>query len=380
MNRILIICLLILFKTEAQTLVLNMADSLYVNGNYSKAIAQYKKYNNQPEVYSKVAKAYIGIGNYDLALQHYKLSVEAYPNDALTKFEYARLLSQNKKFDLASKAFNDLILIDNKNPNYYYELGLVLEQLRDSTAQNSFHKAFELDETHQKNIYKIAKFYLQKRKYVLANKYINKGLESYENNIKLISLKAQNYYWQQDYRAATVWFEKLITLGETSEFIYEKLSLCYEAHFNYKKALEYRLKALRFNPNDAIAQYIIGTYYYELKNFEQAEKYISKALLVLDKSLDTEYMKLGTVLNRQKKYKASIVALKKAINEAPLNQFAHFQLALTLEAYYVNYDAKLKVYEDLKKKFPNGGIIRFVDAKISKLKEEKFINEGKKED
>lgn len=50
MIRFLILFLLILFKTEAQTSVLNIADSLYANGNYSKAIAQYQLYKNQPEV------------------------------------------------------------------------------------------------------------------------------------------------------------------------------------------------------------------------------------------------------------------------------------------------------------------------------------------
>ena len=49
---VLVFLFVITFKTEAQTSVLNMADSLYVNGNYSKAIESYKKYNNKKEVYN----------------------------------------------------------------------------------------------------------------------------------------------------------------------------------------------------------------------------------------------------------------------------------------------------------------------------------------
>lgn len=364
---------MILFKTEAQTSVLNIADSLYVNGNYSKAIEQYKLYNNKYEVFDKIARAYMAIGNYKEALEHYELSVKANPDNTLMKFEYARLLSRTKKYEVASQVFADLINKDDNNPNYHYELGLVLEKLKDSTAMKRFQKTFELDETHQKAIYKIAKNYLQKRKHDMVDIYIDKGFETYENNIELISLKAQNYYWKQDYKGAIKWFEKLIELGETSEFIYEKLSLSYYQHYNIEKALENRLKALKYNPNDATTRYVIGTYYSELDNFELAEKYISQALLALDQPLDREYMKLATVLNRQKKYKESIDALKKAIKEEPSNEFAHFHLAITLEAYYEDYDAKIKAYEDFKKKFSNGRMSKFADEKISQIKKEKFL-------
>tara|TARA_R110002049_G_scaffold101379_1_gene245926 strand:- start:16 stop:1044 length:1029 start_codon:yes stop_codon:yes gene_type:complete len=334
MIRISIMFLLILFKAEAQTSVLNMADSLYINGNYSKAIEQYKTYENQSEVFDKIAKAYMAIGNYDEAIQNYEASIEANPEDALLKFEYARLLSQTKKYETAAEVFNNLVYIDDKNPNYHYELGLVLEKLNDSTAINRFNLAYQLDETHQKAIYKIAKYYLQKRKHDTVDVFADKGLESYPKNLELISLKAQNYYWKQDYREAVKWFEKLIGLGESSEFIYEKLSLSYGQHFNYEKALENRLKALKFNPNDATTIYVIGTYYFELNKFDKAEEYISRALKFIDRPLDAEYAKLATALNHQKKYPEAIAALKKAIEENPENDFTHFRLALTLETYY----------------------------------------------
>lgn len=380
MIRISILFLLILFKTEAQTSVLNIADSLYVNGNYSKAIVQYKVYNNQSQVFGKIAKAYLAIGNYDEALVNYEASIKTNPNNALVKYEYGKLLANTKKYEKASNVFKDLVFTDDKNPNYYYELGLALEQLNDSTAMESFRSAYKLDETHQKAIYKIAKFYLQNRKYDLVDQYADEGLETYANNLELISLKAQNYYWQQNYREAIKWFEKLIELGESSEFVYETLSLCYEKHFDYKKALEFRELALKFNPNDATTKYVIGSYYLELEDFVNAEKYITQALLVLDQPLDAEYMKLANVLNRQKKYKESIAVLNKAIKEAPTNEYAHFHLALTLEAYYADYDAKLNAFENFKKKFPNSLMNQFVNEKISKIKKEKFIKQGEKED
>ena len=380
MTRILIFFLLIFFKTEAQTSVLKIADSLYITGNYTKAIETYKTHKNQFEVFNKIAKAYIAIGNYDEALKNYEHSVKANPNDVLVKYDYGKLLSITKKYDESAKVFNNLIELDEKNPNYRYELGLVLEQKNDSTAINQFLNVYELDRTHQKSIYKIAKYYLEKGKHNDVDTYVNIGLETYPNNLELISLKSQSYYWRQNYREAIKWFEKLLELGESSNFIYEKLSECYEKHYDYKKALENRLLVLKNNPNDATSRYAIGTYYLELNDFKNAEKYISDALLILDRPLDVEYIKLSTALNRQKKYKESVAALKKAVIENPSNEMSHFQLAMTLASYYEDYDAKLKAYEDFKKKFPNSGINTFVDVQISKIKEEKFIKEGEKKD
>src|SRR5690606_38938839 len=75
------------FKTEAQTSVLKLADSLYANGYYSKAIAQYEVYNKPSEVYEKIAKASIAIGNYNQALLNYQESIKAHPNNTLLKYE-----------------------------------------------------------------------------------------------------------------------------------------------------------------------------------------------------------------------------------------------------------------------------------------------------
>ncbi|WP_363928599.1 tetratricopeptide repeat protein [Winogradskyella sp.] len=72
----------------------------------------YKKHTNQNEVYDKIAKAYIAVGNFGKALDNYKKGTEANPDDALIKFEYAKLLSRSKKYEAASDLFEELIYVD----------------------------------------------------------------------------------------------------------------------------------------------------------------------------------------------------------------------------------------------------------------------------
>ncbi|WP_299225558.1 tetratricopeptide repeat protein [uncultured Psychroserpens sp.] len=373
MQRFLIVLLLLSFcNTDAQNSVLITADSLFAHGNYSKAITLYKSYNKPTNVYHKIAKSYVALGNHSKALKYYELSVDAYPKDALTKYEYAKLLSSTKKYQLALDMFNDLIIIDDENPNYHYEMGLVLERINDSTAINRFKLAYDLDQTHQKTIYKIAKYFLKKRKHQLSHNYIDKGLETYENNVKLINLKAQNYYYQDYYKEAKIWFNKLIDLGESSEFIHEKLSIIYAEDYEFEKAINQRKLALKFNPKNAKAMFVIATYYEQLKDYENAEKYMIKFLKLTDVALDHEYQKLGIIYNRQKKHKQAIEAFNRALKENPENASAAFFIVATKDSYYSDIDAKIKVYETFIKTYSNSPFESFAKSRLTELKEEKF--------
>jgi len=92
MNRILFIVISIfVFKAEAQSSALQLGDSLNVNGNYSKAIEVYKQLEKQSIVYYKIAKVFMGLGNYDEALLYYEKSIQSNPDNALIKYEYAKL-------------------------------------------------------------------------------------------------------------------------------------------------------------------------------------------------------------------------------------------------------------------------------------------------
>lgn len=358
---------------NAQTVATQKADSLYKHGNYSKAIEAYKSYKNQEEVYSKIAKAYIALGNYDEALSNYENRLKANPKEALTLFDYGKLLKRVKKHKEALEVFYQLINIDYKNPNYHYESGLVLQKLGDSTAQNRFKTAFDLDSTHQKAIFQIAKHHLTKRNDQMVDRYIDIGLSSYANNKELISLKAQNFYNKKDYKNAAKWFEKLVALNESLKFIHEKLRNCYMLQYEFEKAIEQGEIVLEFDSQNTENLFIQGELYQRIKDYKNAEKYMLQSLTLQDVALDNEYMKLATVYNLQKKQKEAIETFKIAIDENPKNDRAHFFLVLTLDKYYKDIDARIKLFEDFKKKFPKSLFSSVATKKLSELKEEKHM-------
>ncbi|WP_179349952.1 tetratricopeptide repeat protein [Winogradskyella pacifica] len=349
------------------------ADHLYSNGNFSKAIEVYKSLDDLEAVYDDIAKAYMAIGNYGEALNNYEKAIKANADDLLLQYEYAKLLARTKHYKDANQRFSTLIASDSLNPNYYYELGVVLEKQKDTTALQQFEKTFQLDETHQKAIFKISKHHLIKRNFIKAHGYIDRGLESYENNIELISLKAQTYYHQDYYTHAVVWFNKLLDLGEKSEFIHEKLSLSYAQNSDYKDAIYHRKQALKYSPNDANAMFVIGAYYQSLSDFEMAEQYITKALLLKDLPLSDEYQRLGTIFNRQKKYDQAIKAFQKSLKEDPSNIMSEFYILRTKDEYYADTGSKIKLYEQFIEKHKKSPFISYAEGRLKELKQEKFL-------
>lgn len=375
MSRYIVLFFIITFiKTEAQTSVLMLADSLYANGYYSKAIAQYEVYNKPSEVYEKIAKASIAIGNYNQALLNYQESIKAHPNNTLLKYEYAKLLSRTNNLQSAASQFNKLIIIDSLNPNNHFEYGLILEKQNDSTAVEEFINTFLLDSLHQKAIYKVAKYKLQKREFDEVEKLVNTGLKSNQFNVELINIKAQNYFWKQDYHKAIVWFEKLVALGESSQFIHEKLSLCFAKTYRLPEAIKHGLLALKFEPNNTNNLFVLGRLYEKNKEFDKAESYYTKALEMEDAPLDAQYTQLGRVLNYQKKYAEAIQVLNKARQENPKNDTAAFYLLQSKNAYYEDFDTKINLYQKFIKEFPDSVLKTVAAAQLSQLKQEKFMN------
>ena len=242
-------------------------------------------------------------------------------------------------------------------------------------AIDQYQLAVRKDQSHQKAIIKLGKYYLKKRKHKLVNFYVDNGLTIYPESVALISLKAQNFYWQHYYPKAAIWFEKLIAVGESTAFIHEKLSQCYADASDHEKAIEHRKKVLEFNPYDTSSMYVIGRHYLMMSKYDEAEQWFKKYFALADVPLDEEYVNLGFTLNYQKKYKEGIEALKKALKENPENIRAQFFIVSAKEAYYKDFDAKIKVYEDFMKKYPNHPMKSLAEMRLSELKKEKFIKE-----
>ncbi|MGB3774273.1 MAG: tetratricopeptide repeat protein, partial [Leeuwenhoekiella sp.] len=296
MRRILIlICLACFFKAEAQNpSALSIADSLYAVGNYSQAISNYQRISpKNSDIYHKIARANQAKGNLGDALINY---AEASSNseNTIARNEYGKLLITTSNYKAADSIFTLLIGAYKNNPNFYYQRGRAKMQLPDTltsvnadslTIENTssfnyitdFEKAVALDSTHQKALYQTAKYYLQRKDYPLVERLCKKALESYPDNVEIISLLAQDNLARGFMRDAIPLFEKLLELGQNSQFIHEKLGMAYYKIRNYDRAIEHYQKGLDFSDED----------------FKNAEKHGQLAILFKNLPLDGDYYTLG---------------------------------------------------------------------------------------
>lgn len=367
-----LVLLIVLSKINAQSIDIKYADSLFFLGNYSKAIEVYKK-NNQVTAYEKIAEAYMGIGNYDLSLEYYKKCIASKPNNIIVKYKYGKLLSKTRKDNKALKVFNELIEQNNHNPNYYYELGLILEHQQKPEALQKFEIVFKIDSTHQKAIHKLAKHHLLKKHYDSVNFYSDAGLKLYVNNKNLISLKAQNFYRQKKYQESIKYFDKLLELNEQNQFIFERLSSCYSKINKPFFAIKYSLLALGFDKSDVDNLNTLGELYLEVGEYKKAEIFLKESISRMNVSLDQKLVRLGYAQHQQENYIEAVKSFKKALKENTNNEEALFYLAYSKDKYYKDLNAKIIEYEKFRKKFPNSKFKSTVDFRLKRLKKERFI-------
>ena len=252
--------------------------------------------------------------------------------------------------------FNTLKAKDSTNPNYHYELGVVLERLSQETdAQNCFKKAFRIDSTHQKAIYKLSRHSLKNKAFERLDTLLTVGLNSYPKNAALISLKVQSLFLQNDYTKAIVWFENLLALGDKSQFVFEKLSHAYKKELEYEKAIECMEQALLFEPKNTENLFKLGSLYQLINDYKKAEKYIKQALELQDLPLDREYSKLAT------------------LKENPKNESTKFFIVLTKASYYKDLQSKIELFENYIEKNPESNYITQAKWELKKLTKERFL-------
>lgn len=365
-----------LSKIEAQSTTLQVADSLYTVGEYSNAIKKYMSIDTKDQyTLLQIAKSHKAKGTYGDALEFYRKSVLKDTSNSIVSLEYGKLLMTTKKSSLADSVFTKLVAKHPQNPNFLYNLGLTKETLKDSVSIQFYKKAFDLDNSHQKSCYKVAKHFLQLREYDSVAKYANIGLSHYENNVELISILGQNYFRKERFDKAIPYFLQLIELNYKSEFIYRSLAISYHKEYEYNDALKYYKTLLTYDSQNAKIYNTIAEIYSKLQNHREAEKNYLIAIELLKYDLDKEYYRLAMSCRFQDKWEEAIRYMKKALKENPDNFSAQYELAVFADAYYKDPEKKLSYYNRYIQKFgqkdsspkdKKRSFMRFFEEKVQK--------------
>ncbi|GAA0711904.1 hypothetical protein GCM10009430_01820 [Aquimarina litoralis] len=373
---IFIIALFAFTLIKAQKASLKAADSLYTIGNYTEAIKVYQNIDPKDDyILLKIAKAHKAKGTYADALVYYEKVLQLDTESLSVKLEYAKLLTTTRKYKKADSVYAGLVSQYPDNPNFYYQLGSVKKKQKDSTAIVYFKEAFKLDSTHQKSCFEVAKHFLKKRNYNKVEDIANKGLSSYSENPELINILGQNYLLRKYYYEAIPYFEKLVSLNHSNEYVHASLALCYHKNYDYKLAIAQYQEALKYNDQVPLRYTRLGDAYTSIKEYENALDSYRAALTLKDLPIEEDVMRIAMTYRHQEKWEDAIKHAKIALKENPEFIRAQYQLAVFADAYYKDPKVKLEYYNLFMKKFGKTKDAKnfygfMVNKRITQLKKE----------
>lgn len=370
-----LICVTLQLKAQNPVVV---ADSLYAVGEFSLAFEKLEKINHKTEaIYLKLAKYQSARGKTAAAIENYKVLLQLNPERVLTALEFARTLVTANLLKEADSVYQTLIEKYPENSSFYYQRGLVRELQKEDDAIDLFKKTIDLDNHHQGALYKLAKNELQKRSYDMAKNYCLLGLEEQPEDVSLLSILAQTYSARAQYQKAIPHYEKLLELGQESEFIFAKLGYAYYQEGQFLPAIDIYNKSLELEDRNAAVHHTLGKLYAAINDLEKSEQHLLMSILLKKQSVDAEYLSLALTYKLKLDYKNAYGYLQKALEENPDNERALYEKAIAADNYFKDLSTKINHYEAFLKKYESIGdeqMLQLARNRLQDLKREQHLS------
>lgn len=386
---------LCIFKAEAQSSALSIADSLAAVGKYSKAIKQFQSIQKpSAQIDLKIARAYRAIGNGELALKAYENSLRKDNTQVIAATEFGRLHIAQRNFKKGDSIFNSLSTLYPDNPEFHYQRGRALRNMSPQfeivngdtlvvAAHSAFAKAVQLDSTHQKSMNQLGLYYLKKQQYDIVERIGKKALQSNPNGIEMTNLMALNYYNKGWTSEAIEWLEKLISLGQSSAFIHKRLGRSYAKQGDYEAAINQYAIVLEENDKDPSVHLELARLYQRSLEFEKGIRHAEIAIFLNSQPLDEEYYTLATVFKLNGQFEAAIENYQYTLKENPDHIEAQYGIPVAADNYYKNKREVLLLYERFVKKHANKSdyktkyFVKLAQQRIDMLTQEVFMAKDK---
>ncbi len=252
--------------------------------------------------YVSLSVAYLEIGNGGKALEFLNTAVEIDPLMPEAWYYLGVVYESMEQMSRALDAYKKAGDLNHAMPDVWEKLGnLNLKLGNRNEARISFKKAFKLtcnDESRgQKNTeyaYKIGLLFMAEKEYQYALDYFLLCLEKLKLSIKNSFIEISNkqgfkdiyenlaicYYYKEEYLNAIEYSKIVIEKDKYNAFIYYITGCSYMKLDNILKAREYLTLGLEISPEDINILYSIGILEGYEERFEEAERFLNKALII----------------------------------------------------------------------------------------------------
>jgi len=342
----------------------NMGSAFNDNGEYEKAIAEFKKSielnPKDHESYISLGATYYRQGDMEKAKEMFFKAIEMSPDSFRAHNNLANVYSVQGDTNLALEEYGKAITLKADFAEAYYNRGNACKDLNEmEKAIADFQKAIEFEPDFALSHYNLGNCYLVTGKTAEAQASFEAAIRFDPAFINARYNLANLYYGQKAYPQAVDQLRTILGMkpdhveshyvlgsifaetGKTDEALkeYEKVVRIAPDHAEARNALgkiymqegqaakgeaEFK-KALELDPGNGYVHYNLGRLYANQKKYPAARHELEKALK-LDSSIAEAWYNLGVLFHQEGEDQAAVDALQKAAEVNPNYFDAHFQL------------------------------------------------------
>jgi len=205
-----------------------------------------------------------------LQLEEMNQSIEQNDKDPDLFNQRAQIYLYDREFDKALKDINRAITLNDKNPEYYLTLSdIQLLMGQTDNCLSALNRASALDPNNQEARLKLAQLFLILRNYSATNRVVNELINKDDYNPRAYFIRAIAYLENGDTARAVGDLMKAVDQDQFYYDAYMQLGELFSLR-NDPLAEGYLNNALRVKPDNKEALYLLGMYYQNNEQLEQA--------------------------------------------------------------------------------------------------------------
>lgn len=320
---------------------------------FEKAI-QYLEGTVKPQYANGLAllgSAYYQSGQLTQAEKNYKLVLEKDSNHIQAHQTLGNIARQQKK-PLVSKAhFEKLVALRPTNASYYKQLSQACSNIvgLEDSAFNYMWMAYQLNPKDVSVVTSLSYDFMDQEEYGRADSILKQYMLIDSSQANVISQLVKISYLQKDLLSATIYGERLMTMGVLDLNAFAYLSVSYYSLKKYDSCITVYDRTVLMTKGNAPETiiYYAGISYARMKQYEKSNELIQRCIdLAKSKSLDNYYATLADNYEQMKQFRRAISYYDTSyyLFKDPMRQYGigriyeqHLQDPLNAKKHYKQY-------------------------------------------
>jgi tetratricopeptide (TPR) repeat protein len=228
-----------------------------------------------------LARQYFDAGDYVKARQGYRNLVQTDSTDISSWLRLAEIASFRQQLDQAKNALTQVLSIDSLNMESLMMMGDILNRYNNSDAVIYYERAFHLYPDNQKAAYALGNWYLQAKDVWKTIPICEHMLKIDSTSIKFSKLLGYAYYKTGEPGNAVPWFDKAISLGDSTSFTYKFKGISQYLLVDFAGAIESLDLAVKKDSLDAEVHFFLGASLGTTTSKREAMFHLEKSLKLM---------------------------------------------------------------------------------------------------